>query len=403
VTVDFSCAPVHDCVRACTIACARARSRARVHDRVHDLERIGRSMVPQAMNMRVVVGMSGGVDSSVAAALLQQQGYEVIGATLLLAPALDAAAPTPVSESAARSAKAVCEKLGIEWRLVERRAQFAEQVIRPFCSEYARGRTPNPCVVCNRRVKFPSLLETARAVGAAYVATGHYARVVKQGERYVLRRGLDESKDQSYALFHLDPAVLPQVLTPLGERRKKDVRRLAAELGLPVHDRPASQDACFVADGHYGDVLDRYSGVTPKPGPICDLDGNRLGEHKGVQLYTVGQRRGLGISAPEPHYVVEIDAARNALIVGPDSALEARALIARSPSWISIDPPREPFDALVKIRYNHAGTPGTVTVVDENTVRVDFRETVRAVTPGQACVFYDGDVVLGGAWIERRA
>lgn len=360
------------------------------------------------MKTRVVVGMSGGVDSSVAAALLQQQGYDVVGATLLLAPESETAGQTPVSESAARSAQAVCERLGIEWRLVERREFFAEQVIRPFCDEYARGRTPNPCVVCNRRVKFPLLVETARALGAAYVATGHYARVVKEGERFVLRRGLDESKDQSYALFDLDPAVLPQVLMPLGERRKSDVRRLAAELDLPVHDRPASQDACFVADGHYGDLLQRYSGVAPEPGPIYDLDGNRLGEHKGVQLYTVGQRRGLGISAPEPLYVVEIDAARNVLIVGPGSALDADSLIAGSPSWISIAPPTKPFDALVKIRYNHAGAMGTVSILDENAVRVEFHEPVRAITPGQACVFYGGsgaarDLVLGGAWIEGRA
>jgi tRNA-specific 2-thiouridylase len=365
------------------------------------------------MNKRVVVGMSGGVDSSVAAALLQQQGYDVVGATLVLAPEPDAtAADSPVSAEAARSAQAVCERLGIEWREVERRTLFLDEVIGPFCAEYARGRTPNPCVLCNRRVKFPVLLETARSVGAELIATGHYARVAREGghvgregDRFVLRRGLDETKDQSYALFGLDPAVLPSLLTPLGAMRKHEVRALAAKLGLPVHDRPASQDACFVAEGHYGDVLRRYGDAHPAPGPILDAQGNRLGEHRGVQFYTVGQRRGLGISAREPLYVVEIDAERNALIVGPDELLKTDALVASAPSWISIEPPSEPFDALVKIRYNHAGTTGRVTPLDENTVRVEFHEPVRAVTPGQACVFYAGeahDLVLGGAWIQDR-
>ncbi|MBN1917086.1 MAG: tRNA 2-thiouridine(34) synthase MnmA [Verrucomicrobia bacterium] len=355
------------------------------------------------MKKRVVVGMSGGVDSSIAAALLQQQGCEVFGMTLVLAPESDLADETPGAESAARSAQAVCSALGIEWRLIEQRELFVERVIRPFYEEYTRGRTPNPCVVCNRCVKFPLLIEAAQVVGAEYVATGHYARVGRTGGRFVLRRGLDESKDQSYVLFGLDPAVLPSVLMPLGEQRKSDVRRLAAELDLPVQDRPASQDACFVPDGHYGGLHRLYADRMPQPGPIYNLDGNRIGEHKGVQLFTVGQRRGLGVSASAPLYVVEIDAARNALIVGPDSALDAGTLIARCPSWISIDPPQGPLRALIKIRYNHAGTMGTVSPLDKNTLRVDFDEPVRAITPGQACVFYDGDLVLGGAWIEGRA
>jgi tRNA-specific 2-thiouridylase len=262
-------------------------------------------------------------------------------------------------------------------------------------------------VICNRQVKFPALIDAARSLGAEVIATGHYARVMQEGGRFVLRRGLDEAKDQAYALFMLDPAVLPRVLMPLGERRKSAVRRMAAEMRLPAHDRPASQDACFVSGEHYGELLQRYADVHPRPGPIYDMDGRLLGEHKGIHRYTVGQRRGLGVSAPEPLYVVQIDAERNALIVGPDSALDADALTARSPSWLSIDAPSEPFEALVKIRYNHAGTMGTVTPLDERTVHVDFREPVRAVTPGQACVFYGGggahDLVMGGAWIERRA
>ena len=357
------------------------------------------------MNTRIVVGMSGGVDSSVAAALLQQQGYEVIGATLVLVPESQAAAgaDVPVSVEAARSARAVCDHLGIEWHEVERRTLFADRVIAPFCEAYARGRTPNPCVVCNRAVKFPVLLETARSLGGDMIATGHYARVVPQADRHVLRRGLDDAKDQSYALFSLDPAILPSVLMPLGELRKTEVQRFAASLGLPAHDRPSSQDVCFVPAGDYGELLGRYAGSAPARGPIYDVRGNRLGEHKGIAFYTVGQRRGLGIGAREPLYVVEIDAERNALIVGRDDDLMAGALVAHAPSWLGIDPPTAPFEALVKIRYNHAGTMGTVTPLGERSVHVDFDEPVRAVAPGQACVFYDGDLVLGGAWIDRKA
>jgi len=367
--------------------------------------------------MRVVVGMSGGVDSSVAAALLQQQGHEVIGATLVLAAQSQAVAgaDVPVSVEAARSARAVCDHLGLEWHEIERRALFADRVIAPFCDEYVRGRTPNPCVVCNRAVKFPVLIETARSLGADTIATGHYARilrgnasVVRANDRVVLRRGLDKAKDQSYALFGLDPAVLASVLMPLGELHKTEVQRLAASLGLPAHDRPASQDVCFVPDGDYAKLLCERTGSAPALGPIYDVHGNLLGEHKGIGLYTVGQRRGLGIGAREPLYVVEIDAAHNALIVGRDDDLMAGALVAHAPSWLSIDPPIAPFDALVKIRYNHAGTAAAVTPLDEEHVRVDFHEPVRAVTPGQACVFYgagegDRDLVLGGAWIERKA
>ena len=354
---------------------------------------LGRSStVTVKMNKRVIVGMSGGVDSSVAAALLQQQGYDVIGVTLVLAPDETPAATAP--------ARAVCEQLGIPWHEVERRDLFLERVVLPFCAEYAQGRTPNPCVVCNRRVKFPALLDVARSLGADIIATGHHARITEEQGRFVLRRGLDEDKDQSYYLFALDPAILSSVLMPIGEQRKSEVRRLAASLGLAVHERPESQDACFVSDGHYGELLRRYTAAEPVPGPICDTQGNRLGEHKGIQFYTVGQRRGLGISAPKPLYVVEIDAERNALVVGTEELLATESLTASAPSWISIDLPSEAFEALVKIRYNHAGTMGRVTPLDENTVRVIFHEPVRAVTPGQACVFFDDDLVLGGAWIE---
>ena len=357
------------------------------------------------MNKRVIVGMSGGVDSSVAAALLQRQGYDVIGVTLVLAPEAKTSQDdeSPCSIEAARSAQAVCSRLGVPWREVERRDLFRQEVVSPFCEEYARGRTPNPCVICNRRVKFPVLLETARSLGAELIATGHYARITRHDERFVLRRGLDEVKDQSYTLFNLDPAILPSVLMPLGAMRKSEVRRMAATLGLDVHDRPASQDACFVPENRYGDLLRRHTDIQPVPGPIYDTEGNLLGEHRGIQFYTVGQRRGLGISAPEPLYVVEINAGRNALIVGTEGLLETDALMAAAPSWISIDPPSKPFEAHVKIRYNHAGTMGRVTPLDENMVRVDFHEPVRAITPGQACVFYDGDLVLGGAWIEGHA
>jgi len=357
------------------------------------------------MDKRVIVGMSGGVDSSVAAALLQQEGYDVIGVTLVLAPDekdrnSDA---SPVSSAAARSAQAVCRRLGVPWHEIERRELFRQEVIRPFCKAYARGRTPNPCVICNRRLKFPLLLEAAESFGAAFIATGHYARITPDAGRHVLRRGLDERKDQSYYLFGLDPAILPRVLMPIGDLARDEVQRLATTVGLAAHARPASQDVCFAAEDDYGALVRAFADTPPVPGPIYDTGGKRLGEHRGVAFYTVGQRRGLGISARRPLYVVEIEADRNALIVGTEDWLTAHGLTASAPSWISVEPPTEPFEALVKIRYNHAGTMGRVTPLDENTVRVNFFEAVRAVTPGQACVFYDGDLVLGGAWIEHGA
>jgi tRNA-specific 2-thiouridylase len=355
------------------------------------------------MSKKVILGMSGGVDSSVAAVLLKEQGYEVIGVTLVLLPRdLDSdRADACCGAQAVEDARAVCHQLDIRFHAVNRRQRFRKAVIDYFCDEYVAGRTPNPCLVCNRDLKFPELLRLAQMLDADYVATGHYAGIEKgDGDGFRLLKGLDEAKEQSYFLFTLTQEMLSKIIFPLGEMTKEDVRKLSGELGLKVHGKPESQEVCFVAENRYESFIKKWIPEKLRPGPIYDTAGNKIGQHKGVPLYTIGQRRGMGIANEKPLYVLSINADDNTIVAGPDDELLKAELTGKDAAWVSGQAPTEAIRAEVKIRYNHPGSKAVVAPLEAGRVKVAFDQPERAITPGQAAVFYQGDVVLGGAWIE---
>lgn len=341
---------------------------------------------------KVAAAMSGGVDSSVAAALLKDQGYQVIGVTMHLG--------FSGSWKAADDARSVADKLGIPHHVVDLREEF-QAVVDRFCQDYLEGRTPNPCIVCNRAIKFGALLETANLLGASRLATGHYARVEEDGvkQRYLLKKGVDSSKDQSYVLYGLTQEQLGRVIFPLGSMNKLNARSIAQDFELPVADKEESQEICFI-EGDYGAFLMcRFPGRV-KPGPILDMQGKRLGTHKGTPLYTVGQRRGLGMSADRALYVVEVKGDTNTLVVGPVESLEAKGLLATEVNFISFDKLKDPMEVMAKIRYRAKEVPATIYPQDHQ-VKVVFRHGQRAVTPGQSVVFYQEDVVIGGGVIQK--
>ncbi len=354
---------------------------------------------------RVVVGMSGGVDSSATAALLLEQGFEVVGITLKLWPqdCVSRAEDKCCGPQAVTDARAVCHKLGIPYYLIDEAAEFQTHVIQYFAAEYKAGRTPNPCVMCNQNLKFGRLIDRADQLGAQFIATGHFARLEKSadGTRTLLKRGRDARKDQSYFLFSLRQDQLARALFPLGEKTKDDTREVARHCQLKTADKEESMEICFVPDNDYGGFLRQAKLVTAHRGEIVNLHGQVLGHHEGIEFYTVGQRKGLGLSSPKPLYVIELDPVNNRVIVGDDSALDRDEFSADRCNWIPFDSPSEPFRATVKIRYNHPGTPATVTPIAAASVRVKLDSPQRAITPGQAAVFYQDDLVLGGGWITR--
>jgi tRNA-specific 2-thiouridylase len=352
---------------------------------------------------RVVVGLSGGVDSSASAALLLDQGYEVIGITLKLWPqdCVSRAEDKCCGPQAVMDARAVAHKLGIPYYLVDGAEEFQQQVIRYFAEEYRAGRTPNPCVLCNEKLKFGTLLQRARQLGAAYVATGHFARVEHIGDRVLLKRGHDPRKDQSYFLFSLKQEQLARTLFPLGELTKQDTREVAREKQLKTAEKEESMEICFVPDNDYGRFLQQAGLVQKHAGEIVDLAGRVLGRHDGIEFYTIGQRKGLRLSAPKPLYVIDLDPATNRVIVGDDSALARDGFRIERCNWIPFDTPPPSLEVVAKIRYNHPGVVATVTPLPEQRACVKLHAPQRAVTPGQACVFYQDDVVVGGGWIER--
>jgi len=360
------------------------------------------------MSARVLVAMSGGVDSSVAAAIVREQGYDVVGVAMRLAPEPERRVArtraTCCSHEDFEDARRVAERMDFPFYVVDLRAEFGARVVDNFVGEYLAGRTPNPCVMCNREIKFDRLWERARALGADYIVTGHYARIERGRDgRFHLLRAADTSKDQSYFLFSLTQAELSRTIFPLGAMTKAEVRECARALGLANADKPESQEICFVPDNDYARFVERRaSGGQLRAGKILDSQGNALASHGGVHRFTVGQRRGLGVAAGEPLYVREIRPDSGDVIVGPRAGLNAAGLTAREVSMV--DPSmREagPLRAEVKIRYRHPALPATVTFDSARRAEVRFAATGPAVTPGQACVFYRGEEVLGGGFIER--
>ena len=353
---------------------------------------------------RVLAGMSGGVDSSAAAALLLEQGYEVIGVTLKLWPqdCASRAEDKCCGPQAVMDARSVCHKLGIPYYLIDEAAEFQKQVIQYFADEYKAGRTPNPCVMCNQKLKFGTLISRAQQLGADLIATGHFARTERRADgRVLLKRGRDPRKDQSYFLFSLRQDQLARALFPLGEMTKTDTREVARECELRTADKEESMEICFVPDRDYGGFLEKSKLVDRHRGEIVNREGRVLGWHDGIEFYTIGQRKGLGISTPKPVYVLELDPVLNRVVVGDDTDLDRSELTVERCNWIPYDEPPGPVEVSAKIRYNHPGTPATVTPLPGGRASVRLHVPQRAITPGQACVFYQDDLVVGGGWIQR--
>jgi len=358
---------------------------------------------------RVLLGMSGGVDSSVAGYLLREEGYEVIGVTMKMWPqdCISRAEDKCCGPQAVTDARSVAHSLGISHYVVDEVDQFEQTVITYFASEYQAGRTPNPCVMCNEKLKFGNLWGKAQALGCDYIATGHYAIIEHHADRAVLRKGVDPRKDQSYFLFSLRQSQLRRALTPLGKMTKPEIREIAHTLGLKVADKIDSQEICFVPGNDYKAFLRSHLGEDQfHRGEIYDVHGNFIAEHAGIELFTIGQRKGLPGGSPRPRYVVDLDPETNRVIVGDADDLACDKFEIDRVNWHPVvpqswDDPGRPLEATVKIRYNHPGTPANVTPLENNRACIRLHEAQRAVTPGQAAVIYGGDLVLGGGWICR--
>ncbi|MBQ0014850.1 MAG: tRNA 2-thiouridine(34) synthase MnmA [Oscillospiraceae bacterium] len=338
------------------------------------------------MNKKAFVGLSGGVDSSVAAALLKQKGYDVEGISLVLTPNDDG--------SASRDAKAVADALSIPLHIIDLKSAFAERVIDYFVEEYKLGRTPNPCIRCNETIKFGLMLEKALEMGANFLATGHYAKIALENGKYLLKAA-DSVKDQSYFLYRLNQDQLSHVLFPIADMEKEDTRAIARELGLPVADKGDSQEICFIPDNDYVKFIKEYSSFESVPGNFVDLNGNVIGQHSGIINYTIGQRKGLGVAFGEPMFVTKIDAKTNEVVLAPNGFQET--------SEFFVDNLSEPFTSEckldVKIRYKASKVPATIIPIENGKVKVVFDAPQRAVTPGQSAVFYAGDTVVSGGYI----
>lgn len=356
-----------------------------------------------AENKKVMIGMSGGVDSSVAAFLLQKESFEVIGATMKLYNNEDidfVSEKTCCSLDDVLDAKSVCARLGIRHYTLNMTDDFKKEVIERFISAYQNGFTPNPCIDCNRYMKFSKMLHKAQELDIDYVATGHYARIEKQGDRYILKKAVDLSKDQSYVLYSLTQEQLKVTKFPLGNYTKQQVREIAEENGFVNARKHESQDICFVPDGDYSKFIEYYTGKTYPCGDFVDMNGKRLGEHKGIIRYTIGQRRGLGLALPASMYVVEKDVDNNKVILGFNDDLFKKEVNVKNISFTACVGLDKPERLCAKIRYNQKEQPATVTQTDENHFTIVFDEPQRAITKGQAAVLYDGDTVVGGGTIE---
>jgi tRNA-uridine 2-sulfurtransferase len=354
---------------------------------------------------KIFVAMSGGVDSSVAAAILLEEGYEVHGVTMCfeLSDSTPAKRPRCCGLESIEDARKVCRKLEIQHHVLNYGDALEESIIKNFVEEYSRGRTPNPCVRCNRYLKFERLFNDIQALGGTHLATGHYARIASTEKGWVLKKGIDLKKDQSYFLYGIPREILPFVLFPVGAMDKSEVRAYARAKGIVVAEKKESQDLCFVSDGNYQRFLMSRDPAFFAPGRFIGPDGKAVGEHKGVACYTIGQREGLGIALGYPAYVHRIDPVKNEVYVGPRELLLSDGLLASGLNLVSLKFSKESIEAGIKIRYNHSDIAGVVDFLDEDHIRVTFREPQSAVTPGQSVVFYEKDVLLGGAVIDGAA
>lgn len=356
------------------------------------------------MKKKVAVGMSGGVDSSVAAYLLKEQGYDVIGVTMQIWQDED---PLEMAEnggccglSAVDDARRVADMLGIPYYVLNFKREFKEHVIDYFMDEYMHARTPNPCIACNRYVKWEALLNRAMELGCDYIATGHYARICKlDNGRYALKKSATVRKDQTYALYNLTQQQLSKTLMPVGEYDKDEIRKIAEQIGLLVADKPDSQEICFIPDNDYASYIERETGRNFPQGNFVDLNGNILGKHKGIIHYTIGQRKGLGLSLGAPAFVVDIRPDTNEVVIGTNEDTFSDRLLADKINFMSIPELAGERNVTAKIRYSHQGAPCKIKMAGDDMIDCQFEEPVRAVTPGQAVVFYDDDIVVGGAVI----
>jgi tRNA-specific 2-thiouridylase len=357
-------------------------------------------------DVRVVVAMSGGVDSSVAAALLVEQGYEVVGMMMRLwseetvGGRVHNRCCTPDQMADARR---IADKLDIPFYVLDTKDVFREKIVEFFIHQHRQGVTPNPCIECNRHIRFDWLQGHALALDAEYLATGHYARIDRDPNgRFLLKKGVDEGKDQSYVLSVMGQEQLRHAMFPVGEHPKAEVRQIAERFGLPTASKKDSQDLCFLGDGDYRRFLNVYAPEVMAAGPIVRKTGEIIGEHQGLANYTIGQRKGLGIFAQEPLYVIGMNPYRNALVVGTADELGTTTLTANRVNWVSDETPTDPFRAEVKIRYKAAVLPAWVEPIGDDQIRVEFDQPVRDITPGQGAVVYDGDACLGGGIIQRQ-
>ena len=351
------------------------------------------------MNKKVLLGMSGGVDSSVSALLLKEQGYEVTGVTMNLCNDSNCC-----NLNSMLDAKNVCKKIGINHYIVDYKDLFKEKVINDFISEYKKCRTPNPCIQCNKYLKFGEIYKKAQELGIDYIATGHYARIEysKKYERNVLKKAKNLEKDQSYVLYVIPKELLDKIIFPLGNYQSKDeIRKIAKEKGFSIANKPDSEDICFIPDGDYKKYLEENSDISKKSGNIVDKDGNILGKHEGLYRYTIGQRKGMGIANKVPLFVIGFNIEKNELIVGEENKIYKNEMIVKDINLLAIDKIEKPIEVKAKTRYSQKEAECTIEMINEKMLKVIFKEPQSRITPGQSAVFYDDDIVIGGGIIEE--